>query len=115
YLVVPTQQCGALAGVEEAGEVGVAVALALVGVDLAVDAHCRVRHVLDQRQPELAQQRHRRAALEVLLHVALGGGAAAECDRLEAAADARRALDDERLDAGLADLTIAYELDKAGI
>ena len=34
--------------------------------------------VLDQRKAELTQQRHGRAAREVLLHVRLGGGAIGE-------------------------------------
>ena len=52
-LVVPAQPGGALVLVEDAAQVGVAVALALIGVNLAVDPHRRMGDVLDQRQLQL--------------------------------------------------------------
>jgi hypothetical protein len=75
-----------------------------VRINLAVDSHGRMGDVLDQRKAELAQQHHGGTALEILLHVRFGRGAIGELDRLDAAPDARRRFDEQRIDAGLLQL-----------
>jgi hypothetical protein len=70
--------------------------------------------VLDQRQLELAEQRHRGAPLEVFLHVALGRGAVGERDRLDPPAEPWRGFEQQSLDAGLLELVGNGQTGEAG-